>query len=126
MVNHSGFPQTIFQRFNKKFQAYRLMIPDIINLHSHSIFISVRSLFHHCRYAFNDIVNISEITVHISVIKQLDFLALYHLICKSEIRHVRSSARTIYRKETQSRAWNPIQLAICVGKEFIGFFRCRI
>lgn len=60
----------------------------------------LRRSLHHTLYTLNNVIHISEITLTISIIENLNRLALQQLIGKSKVRHVRSARRTIHRKET--------------------------
>ena len=60
----------------------------------------LRSMLHHSYDTLYNIIYISEITLAITIIKNLDGFAFYQFICKTKVCHVRTTCRTIYCKET--------------------------
>jgi UDP-glucuronate 4-epimerase len=60
-------------------------------------------------YSLHNIIHIGKITFTITIIEYLDSFAFYKLVGKPEIRHIRTTCRTINRKETQACGWNIIK-----------------
>ena len=74
---------------------------------------------HNSLDAFYDIVYISEVALAVSIVEDLDGLALAQLVGKAKVGHVGPARRAIDRKETQSRAGDVIELGIGVGHELV-------
>lgn len=114
---HSCTDQLLLQDVHKLQQILRLAVSDIVNRIRRNrqtiLAISLlRRCLHHTLYPFHDIIHISKISLAVSIIKDLDLLPGTQLIGKSKICHVRSSRRSVNRKETKTRRWNIIKLAV--------------
>ena len=81
--------------------------------------LALRSPLHHTNNTLYDVIHISKITPAVTIVKDLDGFTLNQLIRKPEIRHIRTTCRTIHRKESQPRRRNIIQFRIAVRHEFI-------
>ena len=77
-------------------------------------------------YSCYNIVNVSEVSSHISMIVNLDRFARHDLFCKFEIGHIRSAHRPVNRKKAKSRQRNSIQLAVSIRHKLIGFLGCCV
>ena len=58
--------------------------------------------------SFDDVINIGEITLTITVIEDLDGLASKKFNCKNKVGHIRSTSRAINSKETKTCRGNVI------------------
>ena len=75
---------------------------------------------------FYDIIYIGEIAKHISVIINLNRLAVENLIGKLEVSHIRPAKRSVNRKETKPGSRNPVEVGIRICHKLVRLFRCRI
>lgn len=82
---------------------------------------SLRSMLHHPHYSFHNVIYKGKVTLAVAVIEYADGLAGAQFVGKAEISHIRTAGRPVDCKETQPRAGNVIQFAVCVGHQFIGF-----
>ena len=78
------------------------VVSDVINLVLYTVFIFIRRLLHNVHDAFNNIINISEISFTITIVIDLNLITLYKLVCELEERHIWSSSRPIHCKETKA------------------------
>ena len=57
-------------------------------------------MLHNPNDSLDNIVDIGEIPLAVSVIKDAYLLSFYKLVRKSEVGHIRTSCGAIYRKES--------------------------
>ena len=112
---HTSTHQFLLQDIHEVQQILRLPTTDVINSIGRDgqailTLLSGRWSLHHSPHTLYDVINIGEVTTAVAVVEDLDGLTLQQLIGKSEVRHIRTTSRTIYRKETKSRCRDIIQL----------------
>ena len=61
------------------------------------------SVLHYSYYTFHNIIHIREVALAVSIVKDLNGLALAKFVCKTKVRHIRTTSRTIDREEPQAR-----------------------
>ena len=81
-----------------------------------------RSFCHHTNHAFYDVIHIRKVALTVPIIKYLDFLTFQQLIGKTKVSHIRTTCRTIYRKETETCGRNVIKFRVSMCHQFITFF----
>ena len=116
--------QFLLQNIHKLKQILRMIISDIvyrIRWNRQSIFSNLlfRWSLHHTHHALYNIINIGKITLAVPVIKNLNLFIIFKFIRKSKICHIRSSCRTIYRKETKSCGWNIVKFTVGMCHQLI-------
>ena len=83
-------------------------------------------MLHDSHYTLNNVINVGEISLAMTIVENLDGLALTQLISKTEICHVWSSCRTIDIEETKPCRWNVIELRVGMSHKLIAFLGCCI
>ena len=75
--------------------------------------------------AFHDVIDIGEIASAVAVVVDLDGLTLQQFVRESEIRHIRTSCRTVYGEEAKARGRDIVKFGIAVGKKLVALLsRC--
>src|SRR5207248_5035881 len=69
------------------------------------------------------VVDISEVANHFAFIEDGNRFARENAPREFEERHIRPSPWSIYGKESEARAWQSIEMGVCVGHQLVGFFR---
>ena len=65
--------------------------------------LALRRFHHHALDALDDIINIGEVALAVTIVEDLYALALDQLVGKSEVSHVGATRGTVNREETKSR-----------------------
>ena len=81
--------------------------------------LSLRRLLHDSDNSFDNIIYICKVPLAVPVIEYLYLFSLDKLLRKLEICHIRTSRRTIDRKESQTSARNIIKLAVRMSHQFV-------
>ena len=117
--------------------CFWLMVPDVIN----SIWrgtsawigsVALERAISHSRliedsdYAFGNVINISKITLHLSVVEYLNRFSFYDRFCEYEQGHIGTAPGTVHGKETKPTARDAIQMRVAMGHQFIGLLRCGV
>ena len=107
-------------------QVFRVIVAYVIDLvwwNRQTAFTGffLRSVLHYADYAFNDIVNIGEITLAVTIVEDLYLLAFDQLIREAEISHVRASGRSLNSEEAKACRWDIVQLAVGMCHQFVTF-----
>ena len=128
---HTGTHQFLLQDLHEVQQTLWLTATYIIHSvgwHRQAVltFLAFRSPLHHTDHSLHDVVDIGEVPATVSVVEDLDGLALQQFVRKAEVRHIRSAGRTVHGEEAQSRRGDVIQFRVAVRKQFIALLRCRI
>ena len=76
--------------------------------------------------AIDDIVNVGEVPLQVTVIKHLDWQSIHYVVSEAEVGHVGSAGRSVNGKESKSRHWNAVKLRIAVCHDFIRLFGCCV
>ena len=105
-------------------QVFGVVVADVIDFvrrERETIFavLFFGSMLHHADYTFNDIIDVSEVTLAFAVVENLDGLACFKLVREAEVGHVRAARRTIDGKEAKSSARNVVKLAISMRHKFV-------
>ena len=75
----------------------------------------LRSTTHYSNNAFHNIVDISEVPLHIAVIEDLDLLSGSQFLRCREVEHIRATGRAINGEEAQTRRRDIVELTVCVS-----------
>lgn len=75
---------------------------------------------------FGDIIDVSEIPLHVPFIEDVDGPAFEDGFREQEQRHVGSPPGSVNRKETQAGGGKTIEMAVGMSHQLIGFFRGRV
>ena len=59
-------------------------------------------MLHDANYTLDDIIDIGKVTLAVSIVKDLDGLAITKLVGESEVGHIRTACRSIYSEETKT------------------------
>ena len=76
--------------------------------------------------AVDNVVNVGEVSLQVSVIKDLDWQPVHDVVSEAEVGHVGSARRSVNGKESKSRHWNAVKLRIAVCHDFIRLFGCCV
>ena len=87
---------------------------------------TLRSTLHHAHYSFYDIINIGKVTATVAIVENLNGLPFQQFIGETEVRHIRTTGRTINSEEAQTRSRDVIQLAVAMCKKFVALLRGSI
>ena len=112
---HTGTNQFLLQDAYKLQQVLRMRVADIVNLvwrdrQTVLTILLLRRMLHHSHDTLHDVIHVSEVTLAVTIVENLDGITLHQFVGKAEVRHVRSSSRSIHREESQTRTWNIIEL----------------
>ena len=80
---------------------------------------SLRRVLHHANNAFYNVIDVGEVALAVSIVEDLDGLALAQLVGEAKVGHVRPPRRAIDREKTQPRAGDVVKLGIGVGHELV-------
>ena len=123
----------LLERLNQVHEFDRLIVADVVNavrcgrlriVSSGRNRLSGRDRVIGPNHAFDNISYKREITFHLPVVEDIDWLAAQNGFGENPYGHVRSSPGAVDREESQPRRRNSIQMAIGMRHQFIGFF-CR-
>ena len=81
--------------------------------------LTLRGALHHTHNALHDVIDKGEIATAVTIVEDLDGLALQQFVGETEIGHVGTSGRTIDGEETQTCGGDVVELRIAVGKELV-------
>ena len=76
-------------------------------------------VLHDTNYTFYDVVNECEVTLTIAIIEYLDGFAFHQFVCKTKVRHIWATGRTIDCEETEACGWDIVELAVGVCHELV-------
>src|ERR1700690_872759 len=68
---------------------------------------------------FNNVIDISEVSLHLPVVKDVYRVASEYGLCENEIGHVRPSPGAVYRKEPETRAGETVKVCIGMGHQLV-------
>ena len=77
------------------------------------------SMMHDTDNTFYNVVNKSEVTLAVAIIKNLDSLAFNKLVGETEVCHVRTTSRTVNSEEAQSCRRYVVKLAIGMSHKLV-------
>ena len=119
-----GCYQFFLQNSHKIKQILRRIIPNIVYFIGGNrktilaIFLFWRML-HNTYYTFHNVIYIGEVTLTVTIIENLNSFAFTQFIGKTKVRHIRTTCRTIDRKETKTSRGYIIEFTISVCHQFI-------
>lgn len=128
---HSSSHQFFLQNGYKIKQIFRMATANVVqrirrNWQTILTCLMLRCTLHYAHYTFNDVIHISEITLTITIVENFNGFASTQLVGETEIRHVRTTSRTIYREEAQTRGRNIIQLRVSMSHKLIALLSSGI
>ena len=80
-------------------------------------------MLHDADNAFHYVIDEGEVALAVSVVENLDGLALAKLVGEAEVGHVRTTGRTKDGEESQAGAWDVVELAVSVSHQLVAFLR---
>src|SRR5581483_280668 len=88
--------EALFDVGDKIFQLCRLCPTEIVN------FISFNVLFDNRPDAVKNVIDMSEVSLHLSVIENMDLFVRKNVLHEFEESHIRASIFPVHRKEAQA------------------------
>jgi hypothetical protein len=76
--------------------------------------------------AFDDIVDVGEVALHVAVVEDVDRPAFEDRLGEQEQRHVGPAPRAVDGEEEQARARDAEQVTVGVREEFVRLFAGRV
>ena len=83
--------------------------------------VGLGGVIEHADHAFDDVVHIGEVTLHLAVVEHVDRPAFERGLGEQEQRHVRAPPGAIHGEEAQARGRQAEQVAVGVGHQLVGF-----
>ena len=83
-------------------------------------------VLHDTDYTFYDVVNECEVTFTVAIVENLDGFAFHQFVCKTEVRHIWATGRTIDCEEAKACGWNVIEFTIGMCHQLVALFGCSI
>ena len=81
---------------------------------------------HDAEDALDDVVDVGEVTLHVTIVEDLDRAALGERVGGGEVKHVRAARRSVYCEEAEAGGRDIVELTVAVGQELVGFFSGRV
>lgn len=78
-----------------------------------------RGFLHDTDNTLDNVVDIGEIALAVSVVEDLNLFTLDEFVGKAEIGHVRTTARTVDGKEAEAGRGDVVELAVGMGHQFV-------
>ena len=121
---HSGSDQLLLENGNEIQKIFRLAVTYIIyciGRNGKTVLAcgARRGLCHYPQHTLDNVVDVGEVALAVSVIENLYGFSPEQLVRKSEVSHIRTAGRTIHREETQAGGRNVVELGIGVGHQFV-------
>ena len=86
----------------------------------------LRCAAHDADDSFDDVVDVGEVTLAVSVVEDLDAVALHEAVRRREVEHVRATGRAVDGEEAEAGGWDVVELRVGVGHELVALFRCGV
>ena len=123
---HFGADEFFLQDGHKIEQIFRVVVADVVDLvrrEREAVFavFLFGGMLHHADDAFDDVIDVGEVALAFAVVENLDGLAGLELVGEAEVGHVRTTCGTVNGKESQSRAWDVVELAVGMCHELVAF-----
>ena len=77
---------------------------------------------HDAEDAFDDVVDVGEVTLAVAVVEDFDFVAFDKLVGEAEICHVGAAGGTVDGEEAETGGGDVVEFGVGVGEELVGFF----
>ena len=108
-----------------------MRVADIVNLiwRDRQTILAIllfRCMLHHSHDTLYDVIHVSEVTLAVTIVENLDGIALHQFVGKSKVSHIRSSRRTIHGEESQTRTWNIVKFRIGMCHQLVALLRSSI
>src|SRR5437660_12621499 len=106
-----------------------MIVPDVVytivrcNVRVAGFALCAWRLRQYAHNAFDNIVNVSKIPMHLPLVVNLNGRSLMNGLAELKDRHIRSAPRPIDREETEPSYGKPVKMRINMGHQFIAFFR---
>ena len=103
-------------------------IVDCVRRQRKAVFasLSFRSTLHDAKDAFNDVVDVGKVALHIAVVEDFDRSAFGERVGCGEVEHVRAACGSVNREEAEAGGRDIVELAVAVRQELIGLFCSRV
>ena len=72
--------------------------------------------------AFDDVVDVGEVALAVTVVEDFDGLALDELISEAEVGHVGAAGGAVDGEETEAGGGDVVKFGVGVGEEFVALF----
>ena len=123
-----GAEELLLENGDEVEEVFRLVVADVVYLvwrYGEAVLTValLGGVLHHSDYAFHNVVNVGEVALAVSVVENLDGLALHQLVGEAEVGHVGTAGRTVDGEEAQAGAGDVVQLRIGVGHQFVTLLR---
>src|SRR5205823_11811388 len=114
-----SFAKLLFEHSNKPCKLDRLVVSNVVNTVERGavaqlVLAAARRLLHHTDHPLDNIVNIRKIAQHLPAIINLDRTPLENALAELEDCHIRTTPRTINRKEAEARDGHVVEMGIHV------------
>lgn len=76
--------------------------------------------------AFDDVVDVGEVALAISVVENLDAVALHEAVRRGEVEHVRAAGWAVDGEEAETGGRDIIELRVGVSHELVALFCCGV
>ena len=97
------------------------VVADVVNLvgrNRQTVFADLLfwRMLHDAHDALYNVINIGEVSFAVSIVENLDGLSFAQLVGEAEVRHVGTTGGAIDGEESQTSAWDVVELRIAMGK----------
>ena len=104
---HLGGDELLLKDGDEVEKVLRRVVTDIINLirRDRKLILTILLLWcvlHNAYYPLNNVINVGKITLTVTVVKDLNSFTFTKFVGEPEIRHVRTTCRTINSKKTKA------------------------
>ena len=86
----------------------------------------LRCAAHDADDSFDDVVDVGEVALAVSVVEDLDAVTLHEAVRRREVEHVRAAGRAVDGEEAEAGGRDVVELRVGVGHELVAFFRCGV
>lgn len=86
----------------------------------------LRCAAHDADDPFDDVVDVGEVALAVSVVEDLDAVTLHEAVGRGEVEHVGAAGRAVDGEEAEAGGRDVIELRVGVGHELVAFFRCGV
>ena len=83
----------------------------------------LRCAAHDADDPFDDVVDVGEVALAVSVVEDLDAVALHEAVRRGEVEHVGAAGRAVDGEEAEAGGRDVIELRVGVGHELVALFR---
>lgn len=120
--------QLFLEDGNKVEEVFGGVVADVVHLvwRDRKTVLTVlllRGVLHDAHHSFHNIVDIGEVALAVTVVENLDGLTFHQFVGEAEIRHIGTTCRTVYCKETQAGRGDVVEFAISMGHQLVALLR---